>query len=868
MNAGTTATITNLTDPTNAQDAATKAYVDTSIANVIDSAPAALDTLNELAAALGDDANFATTVTDSIATKLPLAGGTMTGAIAMSTNKITGLGDPTANQDAATKVYVDTQRDTRLALSGGTMTGAIDMGANKITTTYTPTDAADLTTKTYVDGILGSATAAAASAAAAATSESNAATSETNAANSASAAATSEANAAASYDSFDDRYLGAKATAPTLDNDGDALIIGALYFNTSVNLMYVYSSAGWVPAGSSVNGTSDRVTYTATSGQTVFAATYDTGYVDVYLNGVKLVAGTDFTATNGTSITLATGATTGDVVDIVAYGTFVLADHYTEAQSDARFVNVTGDTMTGNLDVQGSVTADGLTVDGGGSFTQAGGGLKVLNNGTAGYNANIFFGVPNQTDGWSLGQGIIANDGVFRLYDNGAGNVKMSATTGGDISFYEDTGTTPKFFWDASAESLGIGTTSPAYKLDVSGAIQSSVASGNGAVYINNSSLSGKFWTLIPNTSSAESDLLFFYGGASAGTRLTLTNTGNVGIGTTSPSNLLHLYKASGGNYSIIENTSGKAAFGVGSSGEVTISAESASNPIRFLTSSGGTERMRLDASGNLLVGMTTASTSDDGVFITPAGYIRANNDDITAYFNRMTTDGDIVQFRKDNTTVGSIGVDAGDNLYIGSTAVNHGGIYMNDTGVLPMSGGSLTDNTRDLGGASNRWNDLFLGGGVYLGGTGSANYLDDYEEGTWTPTLYGSSTSGSTSGTLSGNYTKIGNLVHVVIRFVAVSKSGATGNLIIGGFPFTSVSGAAGGGSALYLEGFNPAYKYTVDADSNILSFLMVGTATYGHFRPSVSPNWDNYVDASATTWTGGGGSTYGQMQVTYYAV
>ena len=326
MNAGTAATITNLTTPTNAGDAATKGYVDTNdalklnltggtmsgniamggsavtglgtpsassdaatkgyvdseVAALVDSAPAALDTLNELAAALGDDANFSTTITTSIATKLPLAGGTMTGAIAMSTNKITGLGDPTlaqdaatktyvdtadalklnlsggtmsgtiamgtnsitgladpsANQDAATKNYVDTQDATKLSLSGGTMTGAIDMGANKITTTYTPTDNADLTTKTYVDDILGSATAAATSAANAATSETNAATSETNAGNSASAAA-------AIYDSFDDRWLGAKASAPTVDNDGDALVTGAVYFNTTNDSLYIWTGSAW-----------------------------------------------------------------------------------------------------------------------------------------------------------------------------------------------------------------------------------------------------------------------------------------------------------------------------------------------------------------------------------------------------------------------------------------------------------------------------------------------------------------------------------------------------------------------------------------------------------------------------------------------
>jgi len=335
MNAGTTATITNLTSPTNTNDAATKGYVDTSLANLVDSAPGTLDTLNELAAALGDDPNFSTTITTSIATKLPLAGGTMTGAIAMGTNKITGLGDPTANQDAATKNYVDTNA---LLLSGGTMTGDINMGGStQLTNLPSPTLGGQAANKTYVDSILGSATAASASAAAAASSATNAATSETNAANSATAAASSATSAAASYDDFDDRYLGAKATAPATDNDGDALIIGALYFNTTTAIMYVYSSSGWVAAGSSVNGTSDRVTYTATGGQTTFAATYDVGYVDVYLNGIKLLAGTDFTATSGTAVTLTVGATAGDIVDIVAYGSFSLADHYTKTQSDARY---------------------------------------------------------------------------------------------------------------------------------------------------------------------------------------------------------------------------------------------------------------------------------------------------------------------------------------------------------------------------------------------------------------------------------------------------------------------------------------------------------------------------------------------------
>ena len=179
-------------------------------------------------------------------------------------------------------------------------------------------------------------TASAASETASAASQAAAATSATNSANSATASAASATSAAASFDSFDDKYLGAKSSAPSTDNDGDALQIGTLYFNTTTNTMQVYGSSGFQNAGSSVNGTSARQTFTATSGQTSFSITYDAGFVDVYLNGVKLLAGTDFTATSGTAVVLASGATAGDIVDIVAYGSFTLSTPSSE--SDARYL--------------------------------------------------------------------------------------------------------------------------------------------------------------------------------------------------------------------------------------------------------------------------------------------------------------------------------------------------------------------------------------------------------------------------------------------------------------------------------------------------------------------------------------------------
>ena len=254
MDSTTSQTITGLATPSGSTDAATKGYVDTEVSALVDSAPSTLNTLNELAAALGDDASFSTTVTNSIAAKLPLAGGTMTGDIDANSNTVSGLKAPSASNDATTKTYVDTADALKLNLSGGTLSGNLAMGSNKVTGLDTPTASGDATTKGYVDGILGSATAAATSASAAATSATSAATSATASASSATAAASSATSAAASYDSFDDRYLGAKSSAPTVDNDGDALVTGALYFNTSSNQLFIWSGSAWTQAAFTASG--------------------------------------------------------------------------------------------------------------------------------------------------------------------------------------------------------------------------------------------------------------------------------------------------------------------------------------------------------------------------------------------------------------------------------------------------------------------------------------------------------------------------------------------------------------------------------------------------------------------------------------
>lgn len=115
------------------------------------------------------------------------------------------------------------------------------------------------------------ATAAASSASAASTSASTASTQATNASNSATAAAASALAAAATFDSFDDRYLGTKTSDPTLDNDGNALVTGALYFNSVSGVMKSYDGAAWVNIGPvtvplQVNATVKTGNFNAVSG--------------------------------------------------------------------------------------------------------------------------------------------------------------------------------------------------------------------------------------------------------------------------------------------------------------------------------------------------------------------------------------------------------------------------------------------------------------------------------------------------------------------------------------------------------------------------------------------------------------------------
>ena len=190
-----------------------------------------------------------------------------------------------------------------------------------------------------------------------------AATNATNAAASASAAANSAAAAAASFDTFDDRYLGSKSSEPSVDNDGNALVSGALFFDSAVGSMKVFDGGNWILATSAGAVSLLDYEYTATAGQTTFTGSdnnsatlsYSAGNLIVTLNGIVLDNGSDYTATSGTSIVLASGAALNDHLAVVAFKSFTVAD--TVAAS-------TGGTFAGGVTVSGTLTATAAQVNG------------------------------------------------------------------------------------------------------------------------------------------------------------------------------------------------------------------------------------------------------------------------------------------------------------------------------------------------------------------------------------------------------------------------------------------------------------------------------------------------------------------------
>jgi hypothetical protein len=349
------------------------------------------------------------------------------------------------------------------------------------------------------------------------------------------------------------------------------------------------------------------------------------------------------------------------------------------------------------------------------------------------------------------------------------GNVGQILYSHADNSLAIKTNDSERMRIDASG-NVGIGTSSPSNDLQVGDATDATeiiniASTGNGYLTFGDAADNDIGFLQYNHTSN------FMAFATNTAEAMRIDASGNVGIGETSiGSNALEIRRS--GASGIVLKETGVAQFYVEQDTDAKIRITNSKNLIFSGGTDGTTERMRIDASGNLLVGKTSTGAATAGIELNGANDLLriARDGGVLQELNRIgtggTENGDLIEFRVNNAAVGSIGIESS-GFYIDGEA-SHSGLSFGGNSVVARDNGTRVDDTVDLGSDVYRFKDLYLSGGAYLGGTAAANKLDDYEEGTFSGTVDGT--------TYSGEYTKVGNLVTISCYY---DCSAATNNRI-----------------------------------------------------------------------------------------
>ena len=351
-----------------------------------------------------------------------------------------------------------------------------------------------------------------------------------------------------------------------------------------------------------------------------------------------------------------------------------------------------------------------------------------------------------------------------------------------------------------------------------------------GATITGTTSTSGGFFNTVNNS------LLTFGGGnaGNVGSNLTMYGgaDGSTGDFRFRNSTTINAFITAAGQIQGISGAVSAPTFSFTDDTDTGISRPT-TNALNFVTA--GAERARLDASGNLLIATTSTDSGTAGIRLNATGFgafTRDGGQVLTTV--RLSSDGEIIRLKKDTATVGRIFSMSGANIQIGSGDV---GLRFYDTGdaIYPVNNGTNLDrdNAIDLGRSGVRFKDIYLSGGAYLGGTGTANKLEDYEEGTWTP----SASVGSVSH-IAGGYIKIGRLVTLTIDLSNFSESSSTANIQINGIPFAVDSSENMASGAMFGERIdtnnngNSVQAVLTTSSSGILFFNGVGSSNFAQLR------------------------------------
>jgi hypothetical protein len=742
------------TSATNAAASETAAATSaTSAASSATSATASATTATTKAAEASTSASNAATSETNAATSAASASSSATAASGSATNAATSeTNAATSAASASTSASNAATSETNAATSASNAaTSASNASTSETNAAASATSAASSasTATTQATNAATSASNASTSETNAATSETNAATSATNAASSATSAASSASSASsaqtaaesardatlAAYDNFDDRYLGAKSSAPTLDNDGNALVAGALYFDTVAEAMYVYTGSSWVAAYVSGTGflalTGGTMTGDINFGdndKAVFGAGSD---LQIYHDGTNSIIhdfGTGFLSIKATDLYLGDsgGNTYISAIDNGVGGTVSLY-HNTAKKLET--------TATG-IDVTGTVTAGGLTVDTNTLYVDSTNNrVGIGTTSPTSYHTGTRMAVYNSGDsGITIASGT-ANAGRLHFADGTTGNEQYR---GYIVYFHSDDSmqfaTSGNEKMRITSNGVGIGTTAPSYPLEVHGSsgqlIYAQATSGTAYVRVDSSNAGSEaiFWARATNTGNSvlqfgdpddgdvgwikyehSSNAMAFR--TNAAERMRIDSSGNVGIGTASVDNKLHLEHA-GSLYLQIENTSTANKFYLGNSGGNAILQSTGAYSMNFITN--GSEAARIDSSQNFLVGKTAPTISTVGVEARTNGSLIATKDnDKPLLLNRLTSDGDLIELRKAGTVGGNIGIMNGNNPYIANNADNSG-LQFGTGAITPSYDLAAQNNSVDLGSSSTKFKDAYFNGTVY----------------------------------------------------------------------------------------------------------------------------------------------------------
>ena len=423
---------------------------------------------------------------------------------------------------------------------------------------------------------------------------------------------------------------------------------------------------------------------------------------------------------------------------------------------------------------------------------------------------------------------------------------------------------TPVYIQQAPANSLvinssgnvGIGTSSPVSlsgqtSLTINGTSVGRLdLQGTGQLYANSTEivLQGAYGKPVAIDAGTNQHISFRYATAE---KMRLDSSGRLLLGTTSTyfADADDLVVAGSGNQgiTIVSGTSntGNIFFADGTSGDDRyrgiVRYDHSDNAMKFYTN-GANERMRINSSGHLLIGKTADDNTTVGTAIHDNGFMSiARSGNIAMLLERSASSGDILRFTSGGATVGSVQSRSGAvSTLILDPRANGVGLAASTNQLFPSNGSGsigIASATVDLGGGSSYpFRDLYLSGGIQF--DARSNKLEDYEEGTWTVALSGTST---TVINETGYYTKIGNQVFFSLYTGACNLTSSSGNALVTGLPYTVKSGA-GNYSAVSIA-HNSMFGGSATVGQQ--AYVLVGTTTV-IFNNVGTPSNPSFVDGN----------------------